>query len=182
MSTSQKLPGVAAFTASTTRPRCRCTAGRSGLPSTTTAIRRPTRFCWYRIFLSVVKSTSKPASSAALSNAPLDNLSQPRGIASTTTCPRSERAMLRGVPWSKRMSLGGHRCLRLNRGPRFKALGREVQDRVDLFPGDGEFLHHFFHPQARFQIRKDRSDRHPRVLEHPRTANPARNALHGGTL
>ena len=49
---------------------------------------------------------SKPASSAAFSKAPLANLSQPRAIASTTVCPSSQRAMLRGVPWSNRMSIG----------------------------------------------------------------------------
>ncbi len=46
--------------------------------------RRPLRFCWYWMFLSVDSRRSNLASSAAFSNAPLANLSHPRAIASTT--------------------------------------------------------------------------------------------------
>ncbi len=80
---------------------------RVELPRITIAMRRPVRFCWYRMFLSVDSKRSNPASSAACSNSPLANPSHPLVIASTTVWPRSQRAMLRGVPWSKSMSISG---------------------------------------------------------------------------
>src|ERR1017187_2831023 len=151
------------------------------LPRITMAIRRPLRFCWYWMFLSVDSRRSNPASSAAFNNAPLANLSHPLAIASTTVWPRSQRAMLRGVPWSKRMSIGG-RCMHRGREGRSQALRREMQHRVDLFARDGEFLHDFFHGQASFQILEHRGNRHPRVLKHPRAADLAGDTFHGGTL
>ena len=57
--------------------------------------------------MSVVSSTSNPASSAALSKLPLFNVSQPCALASLTVWPCRARAMPRGVPWSKRITING---------------------------------------------------------------------------
>jgi len=65
---------------------------------------------------------------------------------------------------------------------RAEAFCREVQDRVDLFAGDGELLHHFFHGQARFQILEDSGYRHAGVLKHPGAAYFAGDALHRWAL
>src|SRR5262245_20831105 len=73
---------------------------------TTSAMRRACRFCWYLMRRSVVKSTSKPASSAASNNAPLLSVSQPLDCAVWIVCADSARVSPFGVPWSKRTSTG----------------------------------------------------------------------------
>ncbi len=75
--------------------------------STTRAMRRALRSCWWRIRRSVVSSNSKPASSAASNRAPLLSVSQPFDCAVWTMCADNARASPFGVPWSKRMSTGG---------------------------------------------------------------------------
>lgn len=55
--------------------------------------------------LSVVSSTSNPASSATFNSSPLVSVSQPCAFASLTVRSGSARAMPRGVPWSKRTSI-----------------------------------------------------------------------------
>src|ERR1700683_1280899 len=122
------------------------------------------------MFLSVVSRTSNPASSAALSNSPLVSRSHPLASASTTVWPRSHRLILRGVPWSKRTSIGRRACVRGNR--RLKAFRREIQNRVDLFARHCEFLHHFLHGQACFQVLEHSGNRHPGVLKHPCATDP----------
>lgn len=62
ISTSAKVPGAAAFTAATTFWTCGSISGQFPLPRTTIAILRVERFCWYRMFWSVVRSTSNPSS------------------------------------------------------------------------------------------------------------------------
>src|ERR1019366_7496314 len=89
--------------------------------------------------------------------------------------------MLRGVPWSKRMSIGG-RCMHRGREGRCQGLCREMQYSVDLFARNGEFLHDFFHGQASFQILEHRGNRHPGILKHPCATDFAGDALHGRAL
>ena len=72
------------------------------LPRPTIAILRPVRFCWYRMFRSVVRSTSKPAASAASSSSPFRRASHPRDRASSTAWSGRAPATPRGVPLSKR--------------------------------------------------------------------------------
>jgi hypothetical protein len=57
-----------------------------------------------------------------------------------------------------------------------------MQYSVDLFAGNGEFLHDFFHSQASFQILEHRGNRHPGILKHPCAADLAGDALHGRAL
>jgi len=45
--------------------------------STSTPILRPARFCWYRMFWSVVTRTSKPSASARASSSPFLRSCQP---------------------------------------------------------------------------------------------------------
>lgn len=51
--------------------------GQRALPSTTIAIARFVRFCYYLRFVSVVSNTSKPPASAAKSSSPLRSVDQP---------------------------------------------------------------------------------------------------------
>ena len=80
--------------------------------------------------------------------------------------------MLRGVPWSKSMSIGGRRVDRGWEGP-CQTLCREMQDRVDLLARDGEFLHDFFDRQASFEILEHGGNGHAGVFENPCAADLA---------
>ena len=89
--------------------------------------------------------------------------------------------MLRGVPWSKRMSIGERRRGR-TRGCRLQTGCRKMQDGINLLSRYREFLHYFFDGQASFQILEYGRDRHSGILEDPCAANLTRDALHGGAL
>ena len=54
---------------------CNRSTGHCALPITMMAILRSAKFCWYRMFLSVVNSRSNPFASAASSNSPFVNRS-----------------------------------------------------------------------------------------------------------
>src|SRR5271157_1989272 len=91
------------------------TTGHCGVLNTTRAILRPIRFCWKRMFLSAVRSTSKPARSASASNSPLESLSHPRSLASVTVWSVRWEDNGAGVLWSKRTNIGLRRGCRLDR-------------------------------------------------------------------
>ncbi len=57
-----------------------------------------------------------------------------------------------------------------------------MQYGVDLLASNGEFFHHLFDSQSRFQILEHRGNRHPRILKHPRAADFAGNAFDSWTL
>jgi hypothetical protein len=71
-------------------------------------------------FPTVVSKKSKPASSAALSSAPLLRVFQPRDRAVCTMCPGSTWARPFGVPWSNSTNTGG--------GVGTEALSHELED------------------------------------------------------
>src|SRR5688500_16493698 len=82
---------------------------------------------------SVVSSSSNPALSAASNSSPLVRASHPLDCAVWTVCSDSARASPFGVPWSKRMSTGGH-------GVGAEALGYEVENGRYLLACDVELL------------------------------------------
>src|SRR3984957_14091597 len=57
------------------------------------AIQRPVRRFWWRMFLSAVSMASKPAASAAVSRSPLASSDQPASEECTTSCPGSRSRM-----------------------------------------------------------------------------------------
>jgi hypothetical protein len=111
----QVLPAIDAvqlsrdFYFSNTSRRCGCdslTNLRYGLwmrgqlvdESTIIAIDRPTGFCWWRRFLSVVSRISKPSRSAAASNCPFVRVCQPRSKAVSTWLLPNRLRSGTGVP------------------------------------------------------------------------------------
>ncbi len=76
--------------------------GQLVVPSTTIAIRRDLRFCWYLRLVSVVMNTSKLRLSAAASNSPFFRVAQPSSKAVETECPGSACRNGAGVPWSNK--------------------------------------------------------------------------------
>src|SRR6266700_2801834 len=104
------------------------------------------------MFLSAVRSTSKPARSASASKSPLLKVSHPRSFAFVTLWPGRNRAMPRGVTWSKRMSIHGGVCSGDGDGDRIKAAGGKLKDRVDLFPRDIELLDDFLDGGSSFKV------------------------------
>jgi hypothetical protein len=149
------------------------------LPSTTIAIFLPIKFCRYRILLSVVSKSSKPA--AAFSNSPFEILSQPRSIASVTSCPASVSAMPLGVPWSKRMrTRHGSRTNKNQR--RVEAPGCEFEYGLNLFPRHMKLLDNFLYARTRLKVFKNRGNRHSGIFKHPCAATSVRNAFNRWTL
>src|SRR5271165_3151230 len=132
------------------------------------------------MFLSAVRSTSKPASSASASKSPLESLSHPRSLAFVTEWPGRNRAMPLGVTWSKRMSIDGGMCSK--GGGWIKAAGGKFKHRVDLFPRDVELLDDFFYCGSGFEVFEDGGHRHPGIAKHPRAAQPPWHTFNGGTL
>ena len=141
MSTRVQVPGFAAFTALAI---C-CIRGRPRvhlfLLRITIANLRPFRFCWGGRFVSVVRSTSNPASSAAFNKSPLLNVSHPCALASLTIWPCSARGE---CPWAFR----GQRECALTANRSFRTPCCKVQYRGDLFPRHVELFHDFLDAQA----------------------------------
>ena len=80
---------------------------RNSRLSPTTAIVRPVRFCWWRMFRSVVRNTSKPALSAASSSSPFARV-----------CPSHGNGPLRRHdPPRPSRSLWAYRCRRARVSP-----------------------------------------------------------------
>src|SRR5687767_3514600 len=123
---------------------------------------------------SVVSSTSKPASSAAFSRAPLLSVSQPLDWAVWMVCPGNARISPFGVPWSTRMSTGGNEVSA-------EALGDEFEYGRDLLARHVELLHDLLDAEV-LQVLDDGGDREPCALEHPGAAYLAWNALDGRAL
>src|SRR5271166_985314 len=132
------------------------------------------------MFLSAVRSTSKPASSASASKSPLESLSHPRSLAFVTEWPGRNRAMPLGVTWSKRMSIDGGMCSK--GGGWIKAAGGKFKHRVDLFPRDVELLDDFFYGGPGFEVFEHGGHWHPGISKHPCATEPPRHAFNGGTL
>ncbi len=150
-------------------------------PSTTTAIFRPFKFCWYRIFLSVVSKISKPAASAFVSKSPLEILSQPRSMARVTSWPVSESAIPLGVPWSNRTRIADNG--RVNTGwPRLSASGGEIEHGLNLLACHVKLLDDFLNVGAGSKILEYSGNRHPGIPKHPRATQPPRHAFHCRTL
>src|SRR5208282_4201010 len=133
------------------------------------------------MFLSAVRSKSKPSLSAAASKSPLLSRSQPRSLAVVTLWPSRNRAMPLGVTWSKRMSIY-EGALGAGRSRRFQASGGEFQHGVDLFPRDVKLLDDLIYSGSRFEVLKHCGHRHPRVTKNPCAAKSAGYALYGGAL
>src|SRR5229473_4000616 len=102
------------------------------------------------MFLSAVRSTSKPARSASASKSPLVSVSHPRSLAFLTVWFERNRGMPLGVTWSKRMSIDGGICT--GDADRIKAAGGKFQYRVDLFPRDVELLDDFLYAGSGFEV------------------------------
>ncbi len=132
------------------------------------------------MFLSAVRSTSKPARSASTSKSPLASVSHPRSLAFVTVWPGRNRAMPLGVTWSKRMSIHGGICS--GGGDRIKAAGGKFKYRVDLFPRDVELLDDFLYGGSGFEIFEHGRHGHSGIAKYPRAAQSPRHAFNGGTL
>src|ERR1035437_5416680 len=147
--------------------------------STRIRIFLPVRFCWERILWSVVSSRSKAASSAAFNRSPLFSCSQPICLAVDTVWPGSSCARPRGVPWSKRMSIGRRRGL--ERDGWLEALGYEVKDRLDLLASHVELFHHFGDAHV-FEVLEDGCYGQAGIAEDPGATDFAGDAFDGGAL
>src|SRR5258708_38835720 len=132
------------------------------------------------MFLSAVRSTSKPARSASSSKSPLVSVSHPRSLAFMTVWPGRNRAMPLGVTWSKRMSI--HRGICIGGTDRIKAAGGKFKYRVDLFPRDVELFDDFLYGGSSFEVFEHGGHRHPGIAKHPCAAQSPRHAFDGGAL
>src|SRR5215472_16998857 len=132
------------------------------------------------MFLSAVRSTSKPALSAAASKSPLLSVSHPRSLAFVTMWSGKDRAMPFGVTWSKRMSIHG----RIGRGRdrRIEAASGERKHGVDLFPRDVELLNDLVYRGSGFKVVEHSGHGHAGILKHPCADQSARHAFHGGAM
>src|ERR1035437_4199628 len=119
------------------------------------------------MFLSAVRSTSKPARSASANKSPLVSLSHPRSLAFVTVWPGRNRAMPRGVTWSKRMRIHGGVCSGDGERGRIKAAGGKFKYRINLFPRDVELLDDFLYGGSGFKVFEHGGDGHPGIAKHP---------------
>src|ERR1700690_1772173 len=118
------------------------------------------------MFLSAVRSRSKPACSATASKSPFVSLSHPRSLALVTVCPTRCWAMPRGVLWSKRMRIS-HAC-RADRNRRgVKAAGRKFQHGLNLLPRHVVLFHDLLDARTVFEVFKNRGNRHTGVTKPP---------------
>lgn len=101
-STSTKPPGTIVSTPAITEGRRRLMSGQLALVSTTLAIRREARFCWYSRLRSVVTKISKPGGLGCGQQVAVSERIPPCARASSTTCWRSAAAKPRGTPLSSR--------------------------------------------------------------------------------
>src|ERR1700730_6955463 len=132
------------------------------------------------MFLSAVRSTSKPARSASASKSPLVSVSHPRSLALVTVWAGRNGAMPAGVTWSKRMSI--HAGTGSWGGDRVKAAGGKFKHRADLFPRDVELLDDLLDGGSCFDLFEHGGQGSPRVPKHPCAAESPRNAFDGGAL
>src|ERR1700736_4897042 len=132
------------------------------------------------MFLSPVKSTSKPARSASASKSPLVSVSHPRSFALLTVWAGRNRAMPAGVTWSKRTSIRPGTGSGV--GDRVKATGGKFKHRADLLPGDVELLDDVLDGGSRFEVFEHGGHGHPCVAKHPCATESARHAFDGGAL
>src|ERR1700674_3083663 len=130
------------------------------------------------MFLSAVRSTSKPARSASASKSPLVSVSHPRSLALVTVWAGRNRAMPAGVTWSKRMSV--HAGTGSGGGDWVKAAGGKFKNRADLFPREAERLYDVIDGGSGLEVFEHGGHGHPRVAEHPCAAEPPRHAFDGG--
>src|SRR5579872_2761641 len=93
------------------------------------------------MFLSAVRSRSKPTRSASASKSPLLSVSHPQSFAFMTVWPARNLAIPAGVTWSNRMRI--HRGLRSGNGDRVKAARGKFQYRLDLFARNIELFDYF---------------------------------------
>jgi len=63
-----------------------------------------------------------------------------------------------------------------------EAAGGKFKNRLNLLPSDIVLLDDFLDARTHFEVFKNRSNRHPGVLENPGAAAAARHALHNGAL
>src|SRR5271155_837410 len=117
------------------------------------------------MFLSAVRKTSKPTRSA--SKSPLESVSHPRCFALMRVCPRRNRAMPRGVPWSNRMSINGGLCSGDSGRGSIKATGGKFQHRVDLLARDIELLDDFLYGGSGFEVQEHGGYGHTGIAKYP---------------
>src|ERR1700691_5837175 len=122
------------------------------------------------MFLLAVRSRSKPARSASASKSPLVNVSHPRSLALVTVWPGRNRAIPRGVPWSKRMSIGRGVCSGNSGWRCIQTAGGKFQYRVDLFSRDVELIDDFLYGGSRFQVFEHGGYGHSGIAKHPSAA------------
>src|ERR1700693_2523068 len=132
------------------------------------------------MFLSAVRSTSKPARSASASKSPLVRVSQPRSFAFVTVWPPRDWAIPVGVTWSNRMSI--HRRMFSRDRDRIKAAGGKFKDRVDLRPRNVELLDDFFDGGSGFKVFEHGGHGHPGIAKYPCAIQSPRHAFNCGAL
>src|SRR5580704_4437826 len=118
------------------------------------------------MFLSVVSRTSNPSASAAANNSPLESLSHPRSIASTTVWPSRACLSGAGTPLSKRTSIYGLSG-KLPSNWRVKTARREFEHGYHLFPGEMEPVHNLVYGGSRFQVLEDCGNGRSGISEYP---------------
>src|SRR5580700_10713435 len=127
------------------------------------------------MFLSAVRSTSKPARCASSSKSPLESRSHPRSLAFVTVWPGRNLAMPAEVTWSKRTSMLGGLCD--GGGDRVKAARGKFKYCVDLFPGDVELLDDFLYGGSCLEVFEHGGHGHPGIAKHPCAAQSPRHAF-----
>src|SRR5581483_4943341 len=159
---------------------CTCTRspGHCWFPSTTIARRRPLRFCWWWRFLSVVKTTSNPAASAAANRAPF-----------FLPVPALLPGSFDGVTFQKLPERHGRCLIEQDQHLRgifrasVEAAGRKFDHRLDLFALQTvEPFQDVVDIGARLEVLEDSRNRHPGALQNPCAADFAGNAFDRGAL
>jgi hypothetical protein len=85
----------------------------------------------------------------------------------TKVCPGRNRAMPRGVTWSKRMSIYGGVCSRDGERKRIEAAGGKFKYRINLFPRDVELLDDFLYAGSSFNVFEHGGYGHPSIAKYP---------------
>jgi hypothetical protein len=118
---------------------------------------------------------------SAASRLPFDRVSQPRSLVFVTMWPVNERAIPRGVTWSKRMRMNRRTCIQ-RRGRCVQTASSEFQHSLNLLPRHIELIHDFVDRGARLKVLENSGNRHPCIAKHPRAAQSSRHAFNRRAL
>ena len=141
----------------------RCIRGQLGVLSTTIAIRRDCKFCWYLRLPSVVTKISKLSLSAASSNSPFFSVDQPRSKAVVTSCCVKNCRNGAGEPWSN--STRTYAVAKALRA----ACSSTKRTCASVTPGNHSTNCDTSAPSSRFSKRADTGTRVPRKTQAPLT-------------